>query len=65
MAEKRKSIIYLEPIEHKYYHKVTGETFKSVTTVLSMLEPEFNKEEICEHFALGVFHSPLLQIKGK
>jgi len=46
MAEKRKSIIYLEPIEHKYYHKVTGETFKSVTTVLSMLEPEFNKEEI-------------------
>jgi zinc transport system ATP-binding protein len=26
---------------------------------------EFNKEEICEHFALGVFHSPLLQIKGK
>lgn len=46
MAEKRKSIIYLEPVEHKYYHKVTGESFKSVTTVLGMLEPEFNSEQI-------------------
>jgi zinc transport system ATP-binding protein len=25
---------------------------------------EFNPEQICEHFALGVFHSPLINIKG-
>jgi hypothetical protein len=46
MARKRDSVVYLEPIEHKYYHKKTGETFKSVTTVLGMLEPEFDAEEI-------------------
>jgi hypothetical protein len=46
MARKRDSVVYLEPVEHKYHHKVTGEVFKSVTTVLSMLEPEFNSEEI-------------------
>ena len=46
MASKRNSVVYLEPVEHKYYHKVTGESFKSVTTVLGMLEPEFNSEQI-------------------
>jgi len=46
MAKKRDSIVWLEPVEHKYIHKVTGEKFKSVTTVLGMLEPEFNSEEI-------------------
>ena len=46
MASKRTSVVYLEPVEHKYYHKVTGESFKSVTTVLGMLEPEFNSEQI-------------------
>jgi hypothetical protein len=46
MAEKRKSEIYLEPIEHKYHHKKTGEIYKSVTTVLTMLEPPFNAEEV-------------------
>lgn len=46
MASKRNNVVYLEPVEHKYYHKVTGESFKSVTTVLGMLEPEFNSEQI-------------------
>jgi len=46
MAKKRDSLIYLEPIEHKYHHKESGEVFKSVTTVLSMLEPPFNSEEV-------------------
>jgi hypothetical protein len=46
MAKKRDSLVYLEPIEHKYHHKKSGEVFKSVTTVLSMLEPPFNSEEV-------------------
>lgn len=46
MAKKRDSLVYLEPIEHKYHHKESGEVFKSVTTVLSMLEPPFNAEEV-------------------
>lgn len=25
---------------------------------------EFNKKDLCEHFTLGVFHSPTIQIKG-
>jgi len=46
MAKKKDSLVYLEPIEHKYWHKKTGECFKSVTGVLSMLEPEFDAEEV-------------------
>lgn len=46
MASKRESVVWLEPVEHKYYHKITGDSFKSVTTVLGMLEPEFNSEQI-------------------
>lgn len=43
---KRESKVWLEPIEHVYIHKDTGVKYKSVTTVLSMLEPEFPAEEI-------------------
>lgn len=43
---KRECVVWLEPVEHVYIHKVTEEKFKSVTTVLSMLEPPFNSEEV-------------------
>lgn len=43
---KRECDVYLEPIEHVYIHRKTGEKFKSVTTVLSMLEPHFPAEEV-------------------
>lgn len=46
MAKKRDSVVFLEPVEHVYIHKFTNEKFKSVTTVLGMLEPKFNAEEI-------------------
>lgn len=46
MASKRESVVFLEPIEHVYIHRFTKEKFKSVTTVLGMLEPEFNSEQI-------------------
>lgn len=46
MGTKWESEVWLEPIEHKYYHKQTGESFKSVTTVLSMLEPHFDSEAV-------------------
>lgn len=42
----RECEVYLEPIEHVYIHKTSGEKFKSVTTVLSMLEPHFPAEEV-------------------
>jgi hypothetical protein len=44
----RESKVYLEPIEHVYIHKDTGQKYKSVTTVLSMLEPKFESEKIAE-----------------
>jgi hypothetical protein len=46
MGTKWESEVWLEPVEHKYYHKQTGESFKSVTTVLSMLEPHFDSEAV-------------------
>ena len=46
MASKRDSKVWLEPEEHVYIHKDTNVKYKSVTTVLSMLEPEFPAEEV-------------------
>lgn len=48
----RECAVYLEPEEHVYIHKETGEKFKSVTSVLSMLEPEFPAEEVAEAISL-------------
>lgn len=48
----RECAVYLEPIEHVYIHKETGEKFKSVTSVLSMLEPEFPAEKVAEAISL-------------
>jgi hypothetical protein len=41
-----KSEIYLEPIAHKYYHKKTGKSYKSVTTTLASIEPHFDAEAV-------------------
>jgi hypothetical protein len=38
--------VYLEPIEHKYIHRVTGKKYKSVTTTLSSIEPHFDAESV-------------------
>ncbi len=40
------SQVYLEPIEHKYIHKVSGKKYKSVTTAIKMIEPHFDAEGI-------------------
>jgi hypothetical protein len=38
--------VFLEPIEHKYHHRVTGKIYKSVTTTLSSIEPHFDSEAV-------------------
>jgi hypothetical protein len=38
--------VYLEPIEHKYIHRITGKKYKSVTTTLSSIEPHFDVEGV-------------------
>jgi len=44
--KKFESVIFLEPVEHKYHHKETGKTYKSVTTTLASIEPEFDAEAV-------------------
>lgn len=44
--KKFQSVIFLEPIEHKYHHRVTGKIYKSVTTTLSSIEPHFDAEGV-------------------
>lgn len=38
----------LEPIEHVYIHRDTGANYKSVTTVLQMVEPHFDTQGVAE-----------------
>jgi hypothetical protein len=44
--KKFESVVYLEPIEHKYIHRVTGKKYTSVTTTLSSIEPHFDVEGV-------------------
>ncbi len=41
-AKLWKGPVYLEPIEHKYIHRLTGKKYMSVTTTLSSIEPHFD-----------------------
>lgn len=38
--------VYLEPIKHQYHHRTTGKIYKSVTTTLTSIEPQFEEERI-------------------
>lgn len=38
--------VFLEPIAHKYIHRVTGKQYKSVTTTLTSIEPHFDSESV-------------------
>jgi len=40
------SEVWLEPIQHKYHHRVTGKIYKSVTTTLASIEPHFDAEGV-------------------
>ena len=44
--KKWESVIYLEPIAHKYHHRETGKIYKSVTTTLTSIEPHFDSEAV-------------------
>jgi len=46
MAKLFEGPVYLEPIEHVYWHKTTGERFTSVTTTMSQIEHPFEEEQI-------------------
>jgi hypothetical protein len=46
IARWDKSKVFLEPIKHKYHHKVTGKIYSSVTTTLHSIEPHFDAEAV-------------------
>ncbi len=52
MASKRETKVWLEPEEHVYIHKDTEVKYKSVTTVLSMLEEHFDTEAVARAISL-------------
>lgn len=51
MAKIQENLVYLEPIEHVYIHRVTGKVFTSVTKVLGSIEPHFEGDRIAENIA--------------
>lgn len=40
--------VWLEPVEHVYIHRNTNVKYKSVTTVLQMVEPHFDSQGVAE-----------------
>jgi len=38
--------VYLEPIEHIYFHRESGARYKSVTTTLAVVEPHFDTQGV-------------------
>lgn len=47
-ARERECDVYLEPIAHKYHHRKTGKIYKSVTTAIKLIEPEFDEDGVAE-----------------
>lgn len=48
MAKRHVGKVYLEPIEHIYIHRDTEKHYKSVTTVIGLIEEEFETEAIAK-----------------
>lgn len=46
MAKLHVGPVYLEPIEHVYIHRETGQKYTSVTKVISSIEEEFDSESV-------------------
>lgn len=46
MAKQEDQIVYLKEPEHVYIHRETGVKYKSVTTIISLIEHEFQSEEV-------------------
>lgn len=47
----KNSLVYLEPEEHVYHHKVTGEKYTSVTKILSSFEEVFDEDTVAGRIA--------------
>src|ERR1039458_3328897 len=54
MLKEYTSKVYLEPIAHVYIHRETGVKYKSVTTAIKLIEPEFDADGIAE----AITHQP-------
>jgi hypothetical protein len=46
MIKKAETLVYLDPIPHVYINRETGEKYKSVTTVISSIEHEFDVDGV-------------------
>jgi hypothetical protein len=46
MVKQWEGPVYLEPIEHKYWHRKTGERYSSVTQTLHSLVNEFDADAV-------------------
>ena len=43
--------VYLEPIEHRYWHRESGESYSSVTQALGLIEEHFDSDAVAERIA--------------
>lgn len=48
MVKTTESLVYLEPIEHVYIHRLTGVKYSSVTKAISSIEPEFDAPAVAK-----------------
>jgi hypothetical protein len=45
------SKIYLEPVEHKYFNRETGEQYMSISSILARYKPKFEEDRIAAAIA--------------
>lgn len=54
MIKRQESLVYLEPIEHVYIHRVTGIKYNSVTKAIASIEPHFDAPAVAQ----AIVHQP-------
>jgi hypothetical protein len=47
----KQSIVYLEPIEHKYFNRETGEQYTSISAILGKYKSKFEEDKIASAIA--------------
>jgi len=48
MVKTTESLVYLEPIEHVYIHRLTGIKYSSVTKAIASIEPHFDAPSVAK-----------------
>jgi len=50
-TSNKNNLVFLEPVEHKYYNRETGEQYTSISAILGKYKSKFEEDKIAAAIA--------------